>query len=212
MSTDSTNPAPNHDGLDPLEICTLPADGLGERLAWVRAEILPHAIAIDRSEDGIAWKLEDVPGLAEKLDRLVALERECCVGVVFEHRMSSTPGRRVLEVRGIDPRAAVFAKLQPDPVGSARKDPGESARKGGRLAKAAAFGAALSLILCCVFPIAAAALFGAAVATPFASLDDPWIIAGAALLFGAGAYAWQNRRRAAAPEQVSCGDRCQSNG
>ena len=206
MSTDSTtvNPARGEASLDPLAVCTLSAEGLGGRLAWIRSEILPHVVASEPRPDGIAWELEDAPGLAAKLDRLVALERECCSGIVFEHRMSPTPGRRLLEVRGIDPHAAVFAGLQ--------VDAGESRRLGGRLAKAAGFGTLLSLLVCCALPIAAAALLGATAAAPFAALDDPWVIAGAAVLCGGTAFAWQGRRcrsalardRAGAP----CGPGC----
>ena len=206
MTTDSTtaDPARGEAGLDPLAVCTLSAGGLGERLAWIRSEIMPHAVASERSPDGIAWELEDAPGLAAKLDRLVALERECCSGIVFEHRTSPTVGRRLLEVRGIDPRAAVFATLQPD-----ASDP---RRLGGQLAKAAGIGTLLSLLVCCALPIAAAALLGATAAAPFASLDDPWMIAGAAVLFGGTAFAWQVRRRASAsaPDRAGapCGPGC----
>jgi hypothetical protein len=39
-----------------------------------------------------------------------------------------------------------------------------------------------------------AAVFGAAVAAPFAFLDEPWIVAGVAGVAGCAAYAWQRRR------------------
>jgi hypothetical protein len=153
--------------------CTLSSDELNERLARVRSEILPHAVSSERRPDGMAWDLEDVPGLAARLDQLVALESECCSGVVFEHK-EGAPGRRRLELRG----------LAADPP-----------RLGGRLARAAGLGAGLSLLVCCALPIAAAAIFGAAVAAPFASLDNPWVIASVGLLFGAAALAWQTGRR-----------------
>ena len=97
--------------LDPAGVCTLPKDGLAERLAWIREEILPHACRSERLEAGFAWELDAAPGLAEKLDRLIALERECCSSIVFERTDSSVPGRLRLEVRGIDPDAAVFRVL-----------------------------------------------------------------------------------------------------
>ena len=188
MTTDSTTAdlATGEAGLNPLEVCTLSADGLDGRLAWVRSEIMPHALSSERSRDGIAWELEDVPGLAAKLDRLIDLERECCSDIVFEHRTSPTPGRRLFEVRGIN--AAGFATLQLDASGPRRL--------GGPLARAAGIGTLLSLLVCCVLPIAAAAVLGATTAAAFASLDDPWVIAGAAALFGAAAFGWQVRRRA----------------
>lgn len=188
-------------GLDPIEICTLPADGLGERLAWVRAEILAHAVSSERSADGIVWQLDDAPGLAAKLDHLVALERECCAGIVFEHAPAATAGRRRLAVHGIDPQASVFSSLHVAAAG-----PPEL---GARVAKAAGLGAALSLLVCCVLPIGVAALFGAGVAAPFASLDNPWGIAGAALLSGGAAFAWQGRNRTAPKGGAeACGRNC----
>jgi hypothetical protein len=187
MSTDSTkaDPARSDASLDPNTVCTLPADGLSERLAWIRSEILPHAVASERRPNGIVWELEDAPGLAAKLDRLVALERDCCSGIDFRHRTGEETGRRRLEVLGIDPEAAAFIDLQVK---------GGAGWSGRRLASAAGFGTVMGLVVCCALPVAAAALFGAAVAAPFASLDEPWIIGGAMGLFGGAAFAWQGRR------------------
>jgi hypothetical protein len=188
VSNDVTraDPTPDEDGLDPLGVCSLPADGLSERLAWIRSEILPHAIASEPGPDGIAWELEDAPGLVTKLDHLVALERECCSGVTFERGASRTAGRVRFEVRGIDPRAPVLSALHV----AAEETP----RLGAKLARAAGLGALLSLVVCCVLPIAAAAFLGAAAAAPFASLDQPWMMVGAALGFGGAAFVWENRR------------------
>jgi hypothetical protein len=198
---DTANSTQRKSSLDPLAICTLPPRGLSERLAWVRAEILPHAIANQWLEDGIAYEFDDVPGLANKLDQLIARELECCSDIVFDHQRSRTDGRRRLEIHGVDPNASVFASLLVEPT--------SPPRVGARLAKAAGLGALVSLIVCCVLPIAAAAVLGGAAAAPLASLDSPWIIAGAALLAGAAAFAWQNRQHAAAPTAESqCGPGC----
>jgi hypothetical protein len=96
---------------DPLAICTLPGDQLGDRLAWIRREILPHAIASERRERGLAFELTEAPGLAEKLDLLVRLERDCCSEIAFERVASEAPGRLRLEIRGIDPDAPVLKSL-----------------------------------------------------------------------------------------------------
>jgi hypothetical protein len=96
---------------DPAAVCTLAADALVARLAWIRDEILPHARAAERLDAGLAWELADAPGLAEKLDRLIALERDCCSGIVFARVASATPGRIRLEIRGVDPDAPVFRTL-----------------------------------------------------------------------------------------------------
>lgn len=94
--------------LNPAEICTLSPEGLGDRLAWVRKEILPHAVEKVRLGNGLALELVEAPGLTEKIDHLIALERECCSGIVFERHASTTEGQVRLEVRGIDPDAQVF--------------------------------------------------------------------------------------------------------
>jgi hypothetical protein len=93
-------------------VCSLPPDALRERIAWIRDEILVHARSSERLESGLAWELERAPGLAEKLDRLIALERECCTGVVFERLASATPGRIRFEIRGIDPTSELFRPLR----------------------------------------------------------------------------------------------------
>ena len=188
--------------LDPLAICALPANGLNERLAWIRSEILPHAVKAEQTSDGLVWELEDARGLAAKLDRLVALERECCSGIVFEHRRSATAGRLHLEVRNIDPSAAVFASLM--------AGPGQPPRMGTRLAKAATVGTVFSLVVCCALPLAAGALLGATAAAPIASLDRPSIIAGAAILAGGLAFAWQSRARRVALDREGAGASCGS--
>jgi len=198
MKTDSTLSDSTRASVDPLEVCTLPPNDLGERLAWIRSEILVHATGSQRKPDAIAWELEDAPGLATKLDQLVALERECCSGIVFEHGPTGQAGKRRLQIAGIDPEAPVFAALQLD----------EPRRGSGRIAKAAGLGALASLIVCCVLPVAAVALLGAAAAAPFASLDRPLVIAGAAALFGTAAFAWQGRRRAPAGTGAGCGTDC----
>ena len=170
---------------DPVSVCTLPADRLSDRLAWIRSEILPYVVTRKPIEDGVAWELEDAPGLAERLDQLVARERECCSGIRFQHRPSQTKGRRRLEVHGIDPGSAIFA----DAERSAGRRPGVARA----LATATGVGSLISLVVCCALPLAAAAIFGAVAAVPFASLDQPWIIAGVAILSGAAAFVWQRR-------------------
>jgi hypothetical protein len=96
---------------DPLAVCTLPGDQLGDRLAWIRREILPHAVATERRERGLAFELTEAPGLAEKLELLIRLERDCCSGIAFERVASEAPGRLRLEIHGIDPDAPVVKSL-----------------------------------------------------------------------------------------------------
>ena len=189
--------------VDPAEICTLPPEDLTERLAWVRAEILPHAIETVRLQRGLAFELTPVPGLVEKLDRLIELERECCSGIDFERLASATPGGLRLEVRGIDPDAAIFQSLGV---------PEAQAPVRARIAKAAGIGALGSLVVCCVLPGAAVAVLGAA-AAPLTSLDGPGPIAAGALIGGTVAWRWLGRRRTragptAGASPTACGPDC----
>ena len=184
MTTDIT-------GLDPLEECTLPPSDLGDRIEWIRREILPHAVGRERLPDGVTWELRDAPGLESRLDRLIELEAECCSRVSFAQQPGSKAGTRRLEIRGVDPDSPILQgtfPAEPEKAGVAR-----------RLGRAAGLGTALSLFVCCVLPIGAAALLGATAAAPFASLDQPWVIAGSGLLFGGAAFLWQGRKRPAQP-------------
>jgi hypothetical protein len=83
--------------------CSLSPERLRERLAWIHEEILPYARRSERLPDGFAWELEPAPGLAEKLDRWIALERECCSDVTFERTDGAQPGWIRLEARGLLP-------------------------------------------------------------------------------------------------------------
>jgi hypothetical protein len=173
--------------LDPAAVCSLSPEGLGQRIAWIRDEILPHARRTERRESGLAWELEAVPGLAEKLDHLIALERECCAGIVFARAEASEPGGLRLEVRGIDPDAAVFRALQV-------QRPENSTVAWGRLAKAGGLGALLSFLVCCVLPLVAALIVGSAAAAPLAALDRPWVIGLGSVPGAVAAWLWLRRR------------------
>ena len=169
-------------------ICSLPPADLAGRLAWIRSEILPHTLSREPIADGAAWTLRDAPGLADRLDALVALESACCPTLAIAHR-ETAPGARRLEITGLPP--GLQARLGDE---DAEGSPGSGRRAGLALA----LGAAAALLVCCVLPLAAAALLGAAVAAPLATLDQPWTIAATAAGFAAATYAWQTRRRSAA--------------
>jgi len=193
-------PSPEAPGLDPERICTLPGDALAERLAWIRDQILPHATRTVRHPRGLDIELEAAPGLAARLDRLVALERECCGGISFRRAGPSEEGGLRLEIRGADPDAPVFRRL-----GAGR---GAMPRRGSRALKATGFGALAGLFVCCVVPLAAAALIGSA-AAPLAGLDHPAPIAGGALVGGLAAWWWSGRRATTAAARAASGStRC----
>jgi hypothetical protein len=79
--------------------CSLAPSELEGRKAWIRREILPHALAREDLPEGFAWEFAAAPGLAERLDELVALETGCCGALAFARVPSAEPGRLRLEVR-----------------------------------------------------------------------------------------------------------------
>lgn len=79
--------------------CTLSPEELSRRLAWIRSEILPQLRHEQRLATGIAWELEESPGLAEKLARWAALESRCCSDLVLEPAPCPRPGHLRLEIR-----------------------------------------------------------------------------------------------------------------
>jgi hypothetical protein len=191
-------------GLDPGEVCTLSEGGIVDRMAWVRNAILPHVLETRRIEDGLGIEFEGTPQLAQSLDRLIRLESECCDGITFERLAGGNPGLMRLEIRGIDPDAAMFRSFwTPQAL--------EQLGKPVRLAKSIGAGSLMSLLVCCVLPAGAVALLGGA-AAPLTSLDGPLPMAAGAVLGGAATWWWLGRRglktRGAESVGASCGNDC----
>jgi hypothetical protein len=186
--------------LDPREVCTLTSEEMGDRLTWIGAEILPHAERRSDGADFVRLELHDVPGLCAKLDRLVELERDCCAEIEFAHGPGSAPGTRWLEIRGVDPQT-VLRDMATD-----RHSTGARQGLARRIARAAGVGTLASLFVCCVLPIAAVALIGGATASALGALDQPVVIAGAALLFGGAAFLWRRRPSTPSPVEPDAGD------
>ncbi|MDX1648550.1 MAG: hypothetical protein R3263_01730 [Myxococcota bacterium] len=199
MDTASTpDDRPARRTTDPLEVCTLSADGMQERLAWIHHEILPHHVATERLVDGLALELAPAPGLRERLERLIALERACCDGIVFALAPAGSPDGLRLEIRGVDPDAPVLAAL--------RRPAASRSDRGRRLARAAGVGAALGLLLCCAAPVAAVLLVGA---TPWRALDHPGTLALVSAAGTGAAWWWlAGRRRRGGPRRDASRDGC----
>lgn len=187
-------------GLDPAAVCTLSPDGLDDRLTWIRREIVPHAVFHERLDRGLAFELVAAPGSSEALDRLIALERQCCSSIVFERKAGTAPGRLRLEIHGVDPSAAVFRSGV-----EAEDRPPERAR----WLRAAAAGLLASAFVCCIVPVAAISVLGAA-AAPLAALDTPAALVAGAVAAGGGAWWWLGRRarRTAREASPGCGTTC----
>ncbi len=62
--------------------CTLPGPQLRERLVAI-AQLAKRSL-LSHVQDGATLRLQYTPGVADELERLVALERECCAFLDFE--------------------------------------------------------------------------------------------------------------------------------
>lgn len=183
--------------VDPAAICTLDRPELSDRLAFIRRQLQPHVIASQRLTDGRSFTFAAAPGLAERVDVLIAAERACCAPIRWERVAGATPGEFQLEVRGVDPNASVFEHWIP----SERR----SWPRMARLFKAAGAGLSLAFFVCCVLPALAIALLGAGVApflSYFATLEQPWVIGLGAIASSGALWWWLERtsRRGCFPD------------
>lgn len=169
----------------PLSIedaCSLDAPALAERAAMIRRELRPYVREARIHADGLDWECAPEPGLRAKLERWIALERECCPGVDFALREEG--GALHVAIRGLDPRGL-------EALGGPAADHGSRV---ARIARASGLGLVGALLVCCVVPIGIAALLGAAAAAPLSGLDHPASIAASALAVGAAAWLFERQR------------------
>ena len=89
------------------DLCSLSAEQRSERVASIRLEILPHAEKREPLGRGYAWEFPARPGLRERLEQLVELERQCCSGPRWGLSESGS-GTLRLTVEGVDPESKVF--------------------------------------------------------------------------------------------------------
>lgn len=167
------------------DACSLSQPAFEDRLAWIRAEVLPHVQEREVLDDGVAWRFADEPELRAKLERLVALESDCCNSDAIRFELHAPSGHDLrLEVHGVDPGHPLL------------RGPAADAGRVARVAKAGGLGAVGAFVLFCVVPMGIAAIAGAAVAAPLAGLESPFTLAAGSLAFGAVAW-WMLRRREA---------------
>ena len=181
------------------DVCSLPADQLQDRLTTLRREIVPHVKRHTPMTEGMAFEFANTPVMRKTLEDLVAFERECCSGLTWNLGRLSDQILQ-LSVQGLPPDSD-FYRIFGDPVGE-----GTAARL-PRLARAGGLGAMVALVVGCVAPVAGTSIFGAAIASRFAILEDPLVIASGAVLFAIPAWLWLKRR--AEPVAASgCGTNC----
>lgn len=91
--------------------CNLSPAELHRRIAEIRREILPLVRRSEVLPGGRAFEFDASPGTRDRLERLVALERQCCPGVAFRLGPSPSSERLRLCVEGIDPEAGLWGAL-----------------------------------------------------------------------------------------------------
>lgn len=186
MNPNATTSTADDRQLDPEDVCSLPPETLDARRAWIRRELLPHALRREvLAENEVVYHFRRAPDIVRALERLVVLEGECCSAIDFRVEAPTGGGPRLF-LRGVDPEAPILAG--PDE---------QVAAPAGRLRRAAgalALGSAAGLLVCCVLPLGVAALFGAAAGAALGWMDQPLVIAVVALVAAVGAHRWLTRR------------------
>ncbi len=196
-----------HNSSDALrDMCTLSDDQLTVRLAEIRRDIVPHVRQTHRLQDGVALELNNTPGLRAKIERVIALEQECCAGLQFA--LSDTPqtGDLRLEIRGVDPSVQSLQQLFAGAESGAAQE-----SRGGRIRgvlSSAGIGIVGSFLLLCVLPIGLVGLLGASATAYLAKLDSLPVLSAAAIVFAGAAWWWQRRPRLKTEEANGRGCGC----
>ncbi len=137
-------------------MCRLSDDQLTTRLAEMRRDVLPHIRKTQKLEDGLVLEFNDTPNLKAKVERLVALERECCAGLRLELQERPLAEGLKLEIRGINPQSETFEQLL---VGIEKK--AQTPSQGSRLRRALSstgIGVAGAFVVSGLLPLGVAAL------------------------------------------------------
>ncbi|MGH0030540.1 MAG: hypothetical protein ACQGVC_12165 [Myxococcota bacterium] len=83
------------------DACSLSQPAFEKRLRWIRDEIRGARRRLP-IPGGVAWEFDADPERRAKLERLVALESDCCDGDRIHFALHVEPDSLRLEVRGID--------------------------------------------------------------------------------------------------------------
>jgi hypothetical protein len=93
--------------------CSLSAEALRERIALLRREVWPHVVATASGDRSFHWEFTETPAMRDTLERLVALERECCGGGIgWELGSDAGAGRLRLTITGIEPESELFRSFR----------------------------------------------------------------------------------------------------
>lgn len=172
------------------DFCNLPSKEREARAAVIRRDILPLATNREDLADGVRLDFDFSESLEKTLEELVAFEQVCCSGLTWDVKRSAS-STLSLSVSGIPANSRFFESLQ-------IQDGGPQPKTGfvRRLAGSLGIGTTAAAFICCVTPMALAAIAGVSIAAPFAKLDNPLTIAGGSLALAVPAWFWLKRRSA----------------
>ena len=205
------------------DFCKLSDEELKARRAQLRKELFPLARGREELPDGLALLFDAKPEISQALEDFVTFERECCPGLDFSLHDTSGPLR--LEIRGIDPKASIFAGIAESDAESDTESDTESdspsqqalapsdpeGRGWLKLLRSTGLGAIGAFTLFCLVPMALVAVLGAVLASSLAGLENPWTLGTGTLLFAWLFWRWERRRaagsraRKSGTGQESCG-------
>lgn len=171
------------------EICSLTEGERDARRKALSRGLLSQVRERRLLSDGLALRFDATPVIRAELDEFIAFERGCCPTLGLSVHASADALE--LAITGLDSDVQLFMGAGP---GMELATPGPSRWR--RILSAAGLGTLGALTLCCVLPVAGVALFGTALAAPFANLDDPWVISSTALALAGGVWRWRQQRDA----------------
>ena len=186
----------------PLRALCSPSDSqLTDRMAENRRDIMPLVRRINKNDTGFSLELNGSPGLKPKVERIIELERQCCVGALqFDLREHTQDDGLTLEVKGINLPLGTLENLFNE-----IKGPSDTSTQGPRLRRvlrSGGIGIVGALVVFCGIPLGLAALLGASAASYSTKLDN------LALVFGGAAWWYQTHRstiQKAGGQKADCG-------
>ncbi len=195
MSTSTENDTHGQSQEPCTDFCSLPPEEIRERAALIRTELVPKIVQRSALPQGLAWEFVNEPGMQARLAEFVEFERRCCSGMTFDASPTTDGSRIRLTITGEGAEAIAALGQEASP----------SVNRGRlrRALKAGGLGVGVSAFVCCLVPIGVAAVAGAAVAAPLATLDQPLYIGIGGLIAAAGAWTYFERR-----ERAACADGC----
>ena len=177
--------------------CTLPPASQRAEIKRFRAELAPYILKRERLKDGARLTFTAAPGLRAKIERLVALDRNCCT--FLNHQVESDDEIIVLRVKsegsGI-PLAQDFLEVQ--------------APENGNMSHSTSLKTVAVVTACglaCSAPLVLSALGLGATGIGFGIMEFE-IAATVLVLMAVVGYWYYKKRRARATERNDNADRC----